>query len=276
MSMVVSELQFYGLIGLSLLLFVIVVILMTRGKDVPSAKALLDASTKKLPVVKFNFSNNHTKIVIPEVENKLQGENYFRAEGILKFWDSSGQNFEILDGKISLYEVTLNMPETVAVKHAALISSLEEELTLMGHSIEGIQDLWWYVISEASCLLSSTQQPSEKEVENIIKEVLKTIQVDDDASRERVKAVIDYMFENRDYLNKRVNRPIQHTWESLVRSWDNLAGYTSRNVEQFGMCVEDLVKLDAQGKDSNLMPYIFGCVAIIGVLVFAFKAMGWA
>jgi hypothetical protein len=287
-TMAVPAILVYGLGILVVLLAVFLVMLLIGAKDVPSIGMMTKARQKKKPIICFHFSDGGCTYILPELE-KLEEKispNYYRTMMLMKFWDSSAQAAERIDGMVPLYHVFLNIPEAIVPKYAALFFQLEKVCKDNGFTIEGIQDLVFYCLSEVDAAKKRIQELvkekknvdiAESEALNIaLMNTLKYIHVDDESSRDRVKLIIQFIYQNQEMIDKNLSKPIQFSWVSLIRGWDNLQGATSRNVEQVKICAEELAKLDSAGSGiKDILIYALAFCFVIGVLFFVSKAAHW-
>jgi len=273
MLMYIDSNIMWGLVGTIVILILALVIgYMKIKREAPEAFVLMKARAKKIPVIMMHYPNNVTRLVFPQLESRVEDiANYFKADGIYKFWDASGQNYERLNGDITLYHVLSNVPETVNHKIAAMLSQVEAYLKNEGHSIEGIQDLFFYVIAE----LEKEESDGEKKT---LAKILKSINIDDIETKDRLEAAINFLQEHKEELEKLTPyfRSVPFSFQSMIRSWDNLMAFTSKNFAQAKVIIEMAVRRENQYTTSQVLLYAFGTVIVLAGLVFVFKAMGWA
>lgn len=312
-SIVLPMPMFWLMVAIIVGLVIILAIMVLGGRDVPSIGEMKKARRKKTAAGRIHFPDGNETTITLEPEmiggndlmNKTIGQgkptNYHRANGLIKFWDSTGQAAERIDGIIPVYNLLMNIPEPVAVRWAAILDALEKELSNAGYALDGIQDLFFYCLKEldeaqAKGMMAEgitkplpgangTITPEEadkyltdirrKSVQTALDNVLRYVQVHDEASKDRVRRTIEYLYDHSDEINYRLNRPIPYTWQSLIRAWDALQGVTSRNVEQIKICAEEEARLDLPKKDTSILMYALAFCAVIGVLFFVSKAAGW-
>ncbi len=275
----------YVIVGLILLLLMGNIVQIMGARDLPSPGMIKKAKKKKSPIVCFHFTNNLCKYVLPQPDRKPkigkldQGPkvNYYRAEGLLKFWDSTSKNYELIDGIVPCYHITMNMTEAQSVYAASLLSALDQELRKMNMPLDGIQDLFFYVLNEVDRAEHSNNPDGvPKQRDGIMNEVLKYVHVDDESSKERVKFIVNYVMDHKDEVNRRISRPIQHSFDTLLRSWDSLMGFTSYHADQLKICAEEAVLADQDRK--GLPDIAWFAIAICGILVVSFfvaKSAHW-
>lgn len=286
-AMTVPAVLVYGLFAVVILLAFFLVMLMVGAKDVPSIGMITKARQKKKPVVCFHFPEGGCTFVLPEVtkEEEKISPNYYRAMCLMKFWDSSAQAAERIDGIVPIYHVFMNIPEALVTKYAAMFFALEKLCKERGHSIDGIQDLVFYCLSEVDSAKEKVKKdaadqkidiPEEQAIQIALENTLRYIHVDDESSKDRVRLIIQFIYQNQELINKNLSKPIQFSYTSLIRGWDNLQGATSRNVEQVKICAEELAKLDAAGSNiKDLLIYALAFIMIIGGLFVIAKMAHW-
>jgi hypothetical protein len=280
-SMIIDSNIFWGLIMvLGFVVMGVVVFYMKLKRTVPEAFVLMQARDKKIPVIMYHYPNNITRLVFPELEAKVEDiANYFKADGVYKFWDSSGQNYERLNGDITLYHVLSNVPETVNHKIAAIMSQVEAFLKNSGYPIDGMQDLFFYVLSEAEKEYEEIQEDGSSIMKKrTLNEVLASIRLDDTETKQRVRDTVQFLQTHRDEFEQLVPyfRPVPFSFQTLIRSWDNLMGFTSKNFMQAKTIIETAVRREGSLQQSQILMYAFGFVLVLGGMVFVFKALGWA
>jgi hypothetical protein len=283
-AMIIDSNIVWGLVmALGVVIMVAVVYFMKLKRTVPEAFVLMQARDKKIPVIMYHYPNNVTKLVFPELEQTVEDiANYFKADGVYKFWDASGQNYERLNGDVTLYHVLSNVPETVNHKIAAVMSQVEAFLKNSGFPIDGMQDLFFYVLSEVEKEVD-TGKVDPKTGDAIVTkrsmdEVLKSISLDDLETKERVKSAVKFLQGHKDQFEQLVPyfRPVPFSFQTMIRSWDNLMAFTSKNFMQAKTIIETAVRREGAFAQSQVLMYAFGSVIVLAGMVFVFKAMGWA
>lgn len=290
-TMAVPSILIYGLIFVIIILAFFLIMLLIGQKDIPSIKVIIQAMQKKKAIVVFHFSDGSWSVLPPELDKEEAkiSPNYYRTRALLKFWDSSGQAAERLDGIIPTYNIFMNMPEAVAVRYAALLYEIEKTCRDWGVPWDGIQDLVFYALAEVDAAKKEIMDRIKKngfcgtddELDVIartqaLENTLKYIHIDDEASKERVKIIVDFVYDNSDLINRKLSKPIQFQWNTVIRAWDSLTGLTSRNVEQIKICAEELAKLDGQGNnDKWILIAAIAFVIVIGGIFVIGKAAKW-
>lgn len=281
-AMVIDSNIFWGLVMvLGLVVLIAFIYYMKLKRTVPEAFVLMQARDRKIPVIMYHYPNNVTRLVFPELESKVEDiANYFKADGVYKFWDSSGQNYERLNGDVTLYHVLSNVPETVNHKIAAIMSQVEAFLKNSGHPIDGMQDLFFYVLAEAEKEFEEIQEDNVTIVtkKRTLDEVLGGIRLDDLETKSRVKEAVEFLQNNREEFSQLVPyfRPVPFSFQTMIRSWDNLMAFTSKNFMQAKTIIETAVRRETNTQTSQVLIYALGTVIVIAGMVFVFKAMGWA
>ncbi len=253
----------------------IVMILLKIWKSAPEAFLLMRARSKRMPLIMMHYPNNVVKLHYPKLEKGVENiANYYSVDGgNYKFWDASGQNYEKLNGDVTLYHVMVNTTETVNARISAMLSQVERHLRQVGLPIDGMQDLFFYVLSQTD--KEDEENPGRKPT---VDEVLERIRVKDEATRRRIREVILYIQEHKsliETLNPYL-KPIPFSFQTIVRSWDNLIAFTSKNFVQAKSIIETAAKRDAGAQSSEVLKYALGAIIVLAGMVFVFKAMGWA
>lgn len=281
-SMVIDSNIFWSLVMVIVIMAIIGALYFLKlKKQVPEAFVLMQARDRKIPVIMYHYPNNVTKLVFPELEAKVEDiANYFKADGVYKFWDASGQNYERLNGDVTLYHVLSNVPETVNHKIAAIMSQVEAFLKNSGYPIDGMQDLFFYVLAEAEKEYDEIQDDNVTVItkKRTLDEVLSGIRLDDIETQKRVREAVSFLQENKDEFSQLVPyfRPVPFSFQTMIRSWDNLMAFTSKNFMQAKTIIETAVRRESNTQTSQVLMYAFGTVIVLAGMVFMFKALGWA
>jgi len=293
-AMVVDSNILWGLVGLSILLVFCLLAYHFRLKNTcPEAAVIMKARAKKIPIIMYHYPNNVVKLVFPQLEEKVEDiANYFRADGVYKFWDSTGQNYERLNGDLTLYHVLSNVPDTVSHKIAAVMSQVEAFLKNSGYPIDGMQDLFFYVLSEVekevtvemetetmdeNGIVTIVPAPDQKRKKSL-DEILSSISLDDKETTTRVKESILFLQAHRNEFEELIPyfRPVPFSFQTMVRSWDNLMAFTSKNFMQAKTIIEIAAKREQNMGRGEILMYAFGTVIVLAGMVFLFKGMGWS
>jgi hypothetical protein len=253
----------------------VIMLLLKIWKSAPEAFLLMRARSKRMPLVMMHYPNNVVKLHYPKLEKGVENiANYYTVDnGNYKFWDASGQNYEKLNGDITLYHTMVNTTESVNARISAMMSQVERHLRQVGMPIDGMQDLFFYVLSQTD--KDDDEHPGQKPT---VDEVLERIRVKDDATRKRIREVILYIQEHREIIET-LNpylKPIPFSFQTIVRAWDNMMAFTSKNFTQAKSIIETAAKRDAGSQSSEVLKYALGVVIVLAGMVFVFKAMGWA
>jgi hypothetical protein len=277
MAQVVMDINIvWALLGATAISVIGVIMLLLKiWKSAPEAFLLMKARSKRMPLVMMHYPNNVVKLHYPKLEKGVENvANYYSVDkGNYKFWDASGQNYEKLNGDITLYHTMVNTTETVNARIAAMMSQIERHLRQVGLPIDGMQDLFFYVLSQTD--KEDEEHPGRKPS---VDEVLERIRVKDEATRRRVREVINYIHEHKELIET-LNpylKPIPFSFQTIVRSWDNLIAFTSKNFVQAKSIIETAAKRDAGSQQSEVLKYALGAIIVLAGMVFVFKAMGWA
>jgi hypothetical protein len=277
-QVVIDAMIVYALLGATAISVIgIVMLLLKFWKSAPEAFLLMRARSKRMPLIFMHYPNNVVKLHYPKLEKGVENiANYYSVDnGNYKFWDASGQNYEKLNGDITLYHVMVNTTESVNARISAMLAQVERHLKQVGLPIDGIQDLFFYVLSQVD---KEDEQKPGSGVKPTVDEVLERIRVKDDATKVRIREVIKYIQTNREVIES-LNpylKPIPFSFQTIVRSWDNLMAFTSKNFLQAKAIIETAAKRDSQNTPNEVLKYCLGAVIVLAGMVFVFKAMGWA
>jgi hypothetical protein len=293
-AMILDSNIFWGLImTLGFVILGVLIFYFKLKNLVPEAFVLMQAREKKVPVIMFHYPNNVTKLLFPQLEEKVEDiANYFRADGVYKFWDASGQNYERLNGDVTLYHVLSNVPETVSHKIAAMMSQVEAFLKNSGYPIDGMQDLFFYVLSEldkeGEFLVGSEEKESpfthKVDKYDIIEKRLRTIDellnemgLDDRETKKRLKDAIAYLHEHLVEFEQITPhyKNVPFSFQTMIRAWDNVMAFTSKNFLQAKTIIETKIKRRLGIETKQILAYAFGTLVVLfGVAIIA-MGCGW-
>lgn len=241
----------------------------------PSVFTFVNAAKNGKPLVRYHHANGTYEYCTPEFEGGDNSRGYYKVKGgRFKFVDVSGTKTERLWGKIPVFSVLDNLPEPVSALMAAHIDRLAGVLEERRYSIQGIEEEFYYAIWQVFKIQEVKSRPGAKwrdlsldeqvnELLGRLETTLTEIRVNDEVTRGRLRTIIPYIMRHRDELEQAVNQlhPYPFTFQGIIRTLDNLFGFTSSNVYNMKMVVEADAKNTRGMKD--LMPII-----VVGFMVF--------
>lgn len=249
-----------------------VMVVMTLYRRAPEAVMFTIARMRKVPIVIIHYPNNTARMFLPRLEKGTEGvANYYSVDnGNYKFIDASGQNFEKLSGDITCYHVMQNVTESVNVRVAAHLSILARFLAKRNMSIDGMEDLFFYVVTQ--CLQTDDAVGALPTVD----EVLERLRIQDDATRKKLRVVVNYVLKNQKEIEGLVPllRPQAFNFQTIIRSWDNLMAFTSKNFVQAKTIIETKAKRDVANQGREIMIYVVAVVIVLCGTAFALKILG--
>lgn len=249
-----------------------VMFVMTLYKRAPEAVLFMLARQRKIPIVIMHYPNNVARMFLPTLEKGTEGiANYYSVDnGNFKFIDASGQNFEKLSGDITVYHVMQNVTESINVRVASHLSTLSRFLSQRGMAIDGMEDLFFYVITQ--CLRDDDNDGRLPTVD----EVLERLRINDEATRLKLRVVVGYVIKHQKEIEKLVPllRPQPFNFQTIIRSWDNLMAFTSKNFIQAKSIIETKAKRDVNSGNKEIFIYVIAAVIVICGTAFALKVLG--
>lgn len=249
-----------------------VMFVMTLYRRAPEAVMFMLARMRKIPIVIIHYPNNTARMFMPHLEKGTEGvANYYSVDnGNFKFIDASGQNFEKLSGDITCYHVMQNVTESINVRVAAHLSILARFLQRRGMSIDGMEDLFFYTVTQ--CLQTDDTADRLPSVD----EVLRRLRIQDDATRKKLRVVVNYVLKNQKEIEGLVPllRPQAFNFQTIIRSWDNLMAFTSKNFVQAKTIIETKAKRDVANQSREIMIYVVAVVVVLCGTAFALKILG--
>jgi len=219
--MVISEMVFMGLIFLTLgLFFAIIMLIISIKKFAPEAFIFMKARKRGIPIAFVHYPDGIIKPYIPRVEikNPESASPYYSIGDVgIKFTNPDGTKVERWYGEVPVYHYFKNIPEPVANVQAIAYSQLKDFLKQKGMSIEGIEDVAFYVMTELE---------KGKDVERAIRNA----QVEDEETKARLLKFVEWMKKNKEEVDRLKLESGIYTYQTAMQALDSTIAYTSANV----------------------------------------------
>lgn len=269
---------------------------MQLQKDAPEAFKIRNARRKKTGLVFLHHPNGTFEICTPKYDNRSDVGYWAIKDGLYKYKDVSGTNTERMSGDLPIHHVLDNLPEPISVLMAAHMSVLADIFNEQGHSLDGIEKIFFYVLTEifnkedlvaVDFMVKTSTGGTRKatwtdlnldqqitEILHRLENTLTDIGVNDEVTREKLRAIIPYIMKNRDQLENAVHhlRPRAFSFQTVIRAIDNLVAFTSSNWYNAKQVIEADAKNNRGFKD--YMPILVVGFAVFIILVgagFLFK-----
>lgn len=254
-------------------------------KDAPEAFKIRSARRNKTGLVFLHHPNGAFEILSPKYDNSKDVGYWYVKDGLYKYKDASGEKTERMSGDLPVHHVLDNLPEPISVRMAAHMSILADIFNERGYSLDGIEKIFFYVLTEIFKKedLSITPDKTwtelnlEQQTDELLfrlENTLTNIDVNDEATRGKLRKIIPYIMKNRDELEMAVQhiRPRAFSFQTVIRSIDNLVAFTSSNWYNAKQVIEADAKNNRGFKD--YMPILVVGFAVFIILVgagFLFK-----
>lgn len=240
----------------------------------PESFRIRYARIHKTGLVFLFHSNGIFDVEIPKYDSNPDANYYYIKGRRYKFKDVSGDRTHRLNGEIPVWFVLDELPEPISALMAAHFDHLCTILEDRGLSIDGIYDLFTYSITEVFKKQAIQTKPGATwkdltvneqvtELQKRLEGVLTEIDVNDEATREKLSAVVAYIMRNREDLEQTIRHmhPRPFTLQRFAASVSSIIGLSSSNLYNAIQTVEADAKNTRSMKD--MMPLI-----VVGFLVF--------
>jgi hypothetical protein len=205
--------------------------------------------------------------------------NYYLVNGIYKFKDTSGQATELLSGDLPVTNHTLNIPMPIAVKVAAQFHQFSELLKKNNVPIDGFEDLAVDIIMGHEQEVAQFKDKIQKSpnpgnpgnpgaIEDPFFGALEARGVTDTDTSQRLKKILKFIDEHKEEIDKIKMKSQPFVWQPVIRAFDDLMAFTSRNFHQAKITIETAV-LREQQQDLRQMITLGVMAAIIILSMFA-------
>jgi hypothetical protein len=213
-------------------------------------------------------------VEVPKFDNSPDANYFYIKNRRYKFKDMSGDRTHRMNGDIPVWFYIDELPEPISAMMAAHFHNLCDILEERGYSIDGIYDIFTYSVSEVFKKqplqtrkgetwkdLSLDEQVAE--LQTRLDGVLTEIDVNDEATRAKLSAVVAYIMRNKEELEQAVRHmhPRPFSLQRFFQGLGSLLATTSSNVYNMIQTVEADAKTGRGMKD--MMPLV-----IVGFLVF--------
>ena len=241
--------------------------------------------TKKLTFM--HFPEGAANFYIAKEDDKVKkndmekSANYYIVNGIYKFKDTSGQATELLSGDLPFTNHTLNIPMPIASKMAAQFHQFSELLKKNNVPIDGFEDLAIDVIMGHSKEIDTFKaklnpgnpgNPGNLELEDPFKDLdLETRGVNDKDTTARLKRVLTFIDSHKDEIDKVKMRSEPFIWQPIIRGFDDLMAFTSRNFHQAKITIETAVLREQQNEMKGMITLgVMAAVIIFSIAIGAY------
>ncbi len=258
---------------------------MQLQKDAPEAFKIRNARRHKTGLVFLHHANGTFEICSPKYDGSKDVGYWAVKDGLYKYKDVSGRNTERMSGDLPIHHVLDNLPEPISVLMAAHMNILAEIFNERGHSLDGIEKIFFYVLTEIFNKEDLVTSPGKRwdeinldqqtdELLTRLESTLTDIGVKDETTRGKLRLIIPYIMKNRDQLENAVRhiQPRAFSFQTVIRSIDNLVAFTSSNWYNAKQVIEADAKNNRGFKD--YMPILIIAVAVMIILIgagFLFK-----
>ena len=219
--MVISETVFMGLIFLAVgLFFAIIILLVSIKKFAPEAFIFMKARKRGIPLAFVHYPDGVIKPYVPRVEikNPESVSPYYSVGDVgIKFSNPDGTKVERWFSEIPVYHYFKNIPEPVSNVQTVAYSQLKDFLKEKGMSIEGIEDVAFYVLTELE---------KGKDVERAIRNA----QIEDGETRARILKFVEWIRRNKEEVDRLKLKSGVYTYQTAMQALDSTIAYTSANV----------------------------------------------
>jgi len=218
---VLTEIQFLGM-ALAIIgaVFGMIILIISIKRYAPEAFIFMKARKRSIPVAFVHYPDGIVKPYIPRVEikNPESVAPYYSIGDVgIKFTNPDGTKVERWYGEVPVYHYFKNIPEPVANVQAVAYSQLKDYLKHKDMSIEGIEDVAFYVMSEIE---------KGKDVGRAIKNA----QIEDKETKQRILKFVDWMQRHKEEIEDLKLKSGIYTYQTAMQALDSTIAYTSANV----------------------------------------------
>lgn len=261
MAIAITEPLLMGLIlTIVILAFVLLMFFLMIKKDAPEALLFMKARRKKLPIVLVHYPEGTVMPSIPKVDRKARSSSpeYEVENAGIKFRNPDGRKSERWFGDIIIHNYFRNIPEEVAISDVVAYSQLKDYFKEQDMSIENIEDIAFYVLSEV-------------EKTGDIQRALRNAKIDNEETAGRILEFLKFVREHRDeIINQKLKSGI-FTFQTAITALDRCIAYTSANVAHAKSVWEAMVRNQMADKTRDLIllgTFLFMlCLGVAAIVV---------
>lgn len=252
----VSEVVLFGLIltiiGLG---FGILLLFLSMKKNAPEAFLFMKARRKKMPMVFVHYPEGTVVPSIPQIQrgSPASSPEYIIENTGIKFRNPDSRKAERWFGDITIHNYFRNMPEEVSVKDVVAMDQLKELFGRNNVSIENIEDIAFYVLSEV-------------EKTGDVKRALQNAGIRDEETAMKLLRFLKFVDEHKEEIKKEKLESGIFAYQTAVTALDRVMAYTSANLSHAKSVWEAMIRNQLSNRVKDLMTYgIFLFVLCLGV-----------
>lgn len=253
--MVIEEMYLYAALGVcGLMFFAAMAIFMTLKNNCPDVFDHWKAKRANSPICRVHYRGRTTVDYIATVDKaeKDLGTPYWTVPHIgLKFKPES-DSIHFIEGSLPCCDYYENIPKSIKVETAVAYSQLKDHFKKIGIPIDGIEDLAFYISSEAEV----------SGAENAILDA----RINSEETKEMMRKYIKTVKANQTQLKSMRLESGVFTWMTAMNALDSTIAYTSSSLTHTKETIRAALLRQEEKKIADLMKYaIIVFVLCLGV-----------
>jgi len=240
----IEEWYFYGAMLVAFFALLISVgIYMAVKNNAPDAFVHWKAKRNGDKVCRVHYRGRKCRDYIATVDKaeKEIGTPYWTVEDVgIKFKPEPG-DIEFIEDTIPCCNYFENMPEAVKINQAVAFNQLKNHFTKLGMPIEGIEDIAFYVASEAE------GKPKDRAINNA--------RIDSIETREHLKKYLDIISKYKTQLTSMKLESGVFSWQTAMNALDSVIAYTSSNLAHTKETIRAAIMRQEENKRKDYIMY---------------------
>lgn len=257
MGVVISEIQYYAMIGATILIPLFTIIFtISIFKQVPWAWQMYKCYKNNLPYVIKHHAKGGADGQMPTLETELKDgvpHTFFRVDkwGI-KLPDIAGDNTELFEGKVRLIHYYKNSVSPANIIDAVAIDRFKDWLNKKGVNIQNKEDIVLFFLND----YVKTKD---------IKTLIAASSVDDEETKKFIIKTIDIIEKHRSELEKLSIQDGVFVFSAAMMALDRTLAFTSAAFANAKSAIEAQVRAKA-AEDKNKEMYRTVLIIFVGLI----------
>ena len=253
--LVIEEYYLYAALGISGMLFIMSAMFFIMIKNnCPDAFDHWKAKRNGQTICRVHFRGKSTVDYVAEVDKdeKGLGSPYWKVPAIGLKFKPEADSIHFIEGGIACCDYYENTPKSIKIETAVAYSQLRDYFKKIGIPIDGIEDLAFYISSEAEV----------SGAENAIKDA----RINSEETKTILRRYIKTVKENEDKLKSMRLQSGVFTWQTAMNALDSTIAYTSSSLTHTKETIIAATLRREENKNKNLMQMAIICfILCLGV-----------
>jgi hypothetical protein len=258
MIIAIQDWMLYGVVLVCFFMFLISIVLyISIKKNAPDAMVHWKAKRTGDMVCRVHYRGKKCIDYIATLDKaeKEIGTPYWTVPNIGIKFKPEPDDIEFIEGSVPCVNYYENIPEGQKIAHVKAYSELKDYFKSIGLPIDGVEDVAFYVLSEAQ------KTTPEQAVKNAM--------IDSDETKVHVRKYLNAVENNKTEIEKMKLSSGIFTFQTAMKALDSTAAYTSSHIAHMKETIRAAIMRSEENKRKDYILYAIICFILamaVGVL----------